>query len=70
MNPDDKPEFLAGMSLREAAQALHEGRLALDFGGPAKTLGDKIARHLYVKSLNEELEKMGSPCQIVPREDT
>ena len=60
-------EMLNGMTIEEAAKALVEGRLGVDFGGPPKTLGDKVARHLYVEAMNRELERIGSPIRIVPR---
>lgn len=68
IRPEDKHDFLGGMTLAEVSKALHEDRLVLDFGGPALTLGDKLSRSLYVDQLNRELEKMGSPCRIESRE--
>ena len=55
---------LGGLTPEQAARALVEGRLGLDFGGPVKTLGDRVARALYVGSMNRELQRMGVPLRI------
>lgn len=60
MTDDD----LGGLTPEQAARALVEGRLGVDFGGPAKTLGDRVARALYVSSMNRELKRMGVPLRI------
>ena len=67
MSQKNLDEMLNGMTIEQAAVALVEGRLGLDFDGPPKTLGDKVARHLYVHAMNRELERTGSPVRIVPR---
>ena len=64
---DDAAGFLGGMTIEQAAQALIDGRLVVDFGKPPKTLGDKVARHLYVDALNRHLERLGSPIRVEPR---
>jgi hypothetical protein len=62
MNIDDP--MLGGLTPEQAARALTEGRLGLDFGGPATTLGDRVARYLYVDAMNRKLERMGVPLRI------
>lgn len=57
-------DFLNGMTPEQAARALVDGRLALDFGGPPKTIGERVARNLYVAALNRELDRIGSPIRI------
>lgn len=59
--------LLGGLTPEQAALALVEGRLGLDFGEPAKTLGDRVARALYVDSLNRELQRMGVPVRVEHR---
>ena len=64
---DDNPTF-DGLTPEQAARALTQGRLGLDFGGPATTLGDRVARSLYVDAMNRELARMGVPLRIERRE--
>lgn len=64
---DDNPTF-DGLTPEQAARALIEGRLGLDFGPPATTLGDRVVRFLYVDAMNRELARMGVPLRIERRE--
>lgn len=66
MPADTRDTMLNGMTPKEAARALVEGRLGMDFGDPPKTLGERVMRHLYVDAMNRELERMGVPVRIVP----
>lgn len=61
---DSIREMLGSMSLEEFASALEEGRLRLDWGGPAKTLGERLARGLWVDAMNQKLEEVGHPFRI------
>lgn len=55
---------MTDLTPEQFTKALVEGRLRLSFDGPSKTIGDKLARRLYVQRLNEVLEAEGVPITI------